>query len=75
MAKLFVNKNGYPAYANSGMPVHRAVAQNKIGRSLRPDEDVHHNNGDKTDFRKENLSVMSHSFHSKIHAAKRRGFW
>jgi hypothetical protein len=75
MKNIYIDKKGYPRFSNSGMPVHKAVAQNKIGRELRDGEVIHHNNGDKTDFRKSNVSVMSRSFHSKLHAAKRRGFW
>ncbi|MCX6748577.1 MAG: HNH endonuclease [Candidatus Pacearchaeota archaeon] len=75
MAWLFKDKKGYPRYANSGVPVHRAVAQNKIGRKLREGEVVHHNDEDKSNFRRGNISVMSRSFHSKLHVAKKRGFW
>jgi hypothetical protein len=67
MGKIYLNKKGYPAYANTRIPVHRVVAQNKIGRELRPHEVVHHKDGDKTNFRKENLRVTSRSYHSKLH--------
>ena len=46
--------------------MHRKVAENKVGRKLRSDEVVHHQDGNKTNFRKNNLSVMSRSFHSKL---------
>ena len=75
MAKLVKNKSGYPIYRNSGIPVHKAVAQNKIGRRLRPKEVVHHHDGNKSNFKKRNLSVMRRSFHSTLHTAKRKGFW
>jgi len=72
---IFFKRKGYPTYANSGMPIHKAVAQNKIGRKLRDGEVVHHNDGNKSNFRRSNLSVMSRSFHTRLHNAKKRGFW
>jgi hypothetical protein len=42
-----------------GQPAHRAVAEQQLGRKLRPDEIVHHLNGDKTDFRPSNIIVIS----------------
>jgi hypothetical protein len=74
MGYAYKDKKGYPRFAN-GVAVHRAVAQNKVGRKLRRDEVVHHQNGDKSDFRKSNISVMSRSYHSKLHKAMKRGFW
>ena len=59
------NKNGYPL-TRKGDFMHRKVAEKKIGRKLRDHEVVHHKDGDKTNFRKKNLSVMSRSFHSKL---------
>ena len=72
MGKIYKDKKGYLRWENTGTPVHRSVAANKIGRPLRDHEVVHHRDGDKTNFRKENLGVMSSSFHSKLHAKKRK---
>ena len=83
MAGIFKDKKGYARFKGSKKLVHRAVAEKKIGRPLRIHEVVHHQNGNKQNFRKKNLSVMSRSYHSKIHAKmrkskpsrRRRSFW
>lgn len=46
---------------------HRYVVEQRIGRRLRPDEDVHHKNGVKSDNRDENLVLVSHADHSQHH--------
>lgn len=75
-----VNQSGYREIPREGCkgphryrPEHRAVAEKAIGRELRPDEVVHHVNGDKTDNRPENLRVMTRSEHAHLHAMIRRG--
>lgn len=49
---------------------YRAVVEAELGRHLRPDEIVHHINGDHTDDRLENLMVMSQADHAALHAAE-----
>lgn len=46
---------------------HRWIMQQHLGRELSDDEDVHHINGIKNDNRIENLEVISHSDHSRLH--------
>jgi len=65
---FFKDSKGYPRDARTGEAIHRRVAENKIGRELRPHEVVHHKDGDKTNFRRENLRVTSRSHHSKMHS-------
>jgi hypothetical protein len=75
MRKFYYGKKGYPRWRDSNEPVHRTVAENKIGRPLKPWEVVHHRDDDKGNFRRENLGVMSRSFHSKIESKKRKSNW
>ena len=50
---------------------HRIVAEEKIGRRLRDDEDVHHINHDRADNRPENIQVLTHSEHLLLHSYER----
>jgi hypothetical protein len=49
---------------------HRLVAEQMIGRPLRPGEVPHHKNHDKTDNRPENLEVTTRAGHGVLHRRK-----
>jgi len=46
---------------------YRLIAAEKIGRPLTTDEHVHHKDGDITNNHPDNLEIMSHSEHARIH--------
>ena len=49
-------------------PLHRHVVEQRIGRKLTKEERVHHINGDKTDYRSENLYLCSDKAeHGNVH--------
>ena len=67
IGKFYYDEKGYPRWRNNKELVHRTVMENKLGRKLEPYEVVHHYDGNKKNFKKENLYVMSRSKHAKIH--------
>jgi len=69
MSNKYVDKKGYPRWKDSNGLVHRTVSKPAHG------EVVHHRDGDKTNFRRENLKNMSPSDHGKLEANKRKKSW
>lgn len=58
---------GHPAATRNGWIFeHRYIVEQAIGRTLAPDEHVHHLNHIRDDNRPENLQLLSHSQHSSI---------
>ena len=59
--RVLIHHNGRWQYRS------RVIASDKIGRPLKPDEMVHHINGNFQDDRPENLSVSTNSDHRDLH--------
>ncbi len=62
----FADAKGYVAE-------HRSMAEEVLNRFLWPWEIVHHINGDRGDNRLENLAVMPHGEHTRLHWQIRKG--
>jgi hypothetical protein len=71
LGNYHISQKGYPRFHTGAFRhqyVHRVVVAEKLGRELRKDEDIHHRNGDKRDFRLRNLQVIGHSEHGWVSA-------
>ena len=49
---------------------HRWIMEQKLGRKLRPDEHIHHINGNPLDNRIENLQIIDVVSHNRLHKQK-----
>lgn len=67
-SKTYIDRYGYERFKDSDIPVHRWVAEKKLGRELRPGEVVHHKDRDKTNNDPDNLWVFrSQDEHDRVH--------
>lgn len=55
--------------------LHRAVIENHLGRYLKPEEQVNHKDGDKSNNNLSNLELTERGPHQRDHAKKDNHFW
>lgn len=72
MDNKYIDKKGYPRWKNTRILVHRTVAANLVGGRIFPGMVVHHIDGNKRNFRKSNLWIMSRSAHASLHFRNRK---
>jgi len=72
MGNTYTDSKGYPAYKNTGIRVHNTT---KVGKKRKAGQVTHHKDLDKTNFRHSNLTNMSRSKHSKLHAKKKSSWF
>jgi len=70
MGKFYYDKKGYPRWRDSDELVHKTI----VGK-IEEGKVVHHNDGDKGNFRRDNLVVMDRGEHSSLEAKKRKSRW
>ncbi len=69
-----VNSSGYQQFKDPSTGrwelTHRRVAEKLVGGSIFPGREVHHVDGDKTNNRPSNLTIVSKAKHRVIHRTK-----
>jgi len=70
---VWIKLRGHPRANTSGyVREHILILEEKIGRSLLPNEVCHHIDGDVTNNKPENLEVMTNSTHTSLHRQTRK---
>jgi len=66
-------KNGYLwlSFEGGQEPLHRMIMELKIGRKLKPDEIVHHKDGNSWNNCPDNLEIVNRATHMKLHEKER----
>ncbi len=73
--ETYIDSNGYICLArNKKRREHRIIMENILGKKLNRDEHVHHINGNKTDNRIKNLTILSASEHHQLHHRMKKIF-
>ncbi len=66
-----INGSGYQQFKDKRtgqwVHTHRRVAEKKLGGPIYPGREVHHIDGDKSNNRPSNLTVLSRAQHRRIH--------
>lgn len=75
MGRIYIDRKGYPKWLDSGKLVHRTVASNMVGGPIGRGRVVHHKDGNRRNFRRSNLVVMSRSEHWWLHNKKKRSWF
>lgn len=75
--EFYLDAKGYPRYGTRGplrgKYVHRVMWEKYHKRKLKPDEDVHHKDGNKLNFAKDNLKKLGHREHGFVSA--KQHYW
>jgi len=70
--KTYKDKNDYQRFKGSNKLVHRWVVEKRIGRKLKPFEEVHHRNRNRSDNRPSNLWGFLGRFGREKHKEQHR---
>jgi len=62
--EMELNKKGYPIWKDSRKTIHKTQAEKKYSRELKPNEVVHHIDGDKLNFDYNNLIILDRQDHN-----------